>query len=111
MAKGVFDKAYMESKGAIVNERICEVTCLTNEATWVNPRKTAMFNLVAPRYKGEITSDEYEVQVTVPQNFRFTGRVPYDMTIVSDQAFVKIVAESFDSALFKVRDFFGIENV
>lgn len=54
--------------------------------------------------------EEYEVQVTVPQDFKFTGTVPYDMTIVSDQAFVKIVAESFDSALFKVRDFFGIEN-
>jgi len=46
----------------------------------------------------------------VPQDFKFTGTVPYDMTIVSDQAFVKIVAESFDSALSKVRDFFGIEN-
>lgn len=53
---------------------------------------------------------EFEVQVTVPADFKFTGRVPYDMTIVSNQAFVKLVAENFDQALKRVHDFFGIEN-
>lgn len=51
---------------------------------------------------------EFEVQVTVPADFKFTGRVPYDMNIVSDQAFVKLVAENFEQALERVNDFFGI---
>lgn len=54
--------------------------------------------------------DEYEVQVTVPADFKFTGRVPYDMNIVSDQAFVTVIAESFEQALKRAHDFFGIEN-
>lgn len=53
---------------------------------------------------------EFEVQVTVPSGFKFNGTVPYDMNIVSDQAFVTIVAESFEQALERAHDFFGIEN-
>ena len=53
---------------------------------------------------------EFEVQVTVPADFKFTGRVPYDMNIVSDQAFVTVVAESFEQALERARNFFGIKN-
>ena len=53
---------------------------------------------------------EFEVQVTVPKNFKFTGKVPYDMNIVSDQAFVTVVAESFEQALKRAQNFFEKQN-
>ena len=41
---------------------------------------------------------EYEIQIAVPNDFHFTGEVPYDIHIVGSIAFVTLVAESFDEA-------------
>ena len=47
--------------------------------------------------------EEYEVQVQMPQVWRFKGVVPFDMEIVGDQAFVTVLAESIDEATVRAR--------
>jgi len=47
--------------------------------------------------------EEFEVQVQMPQVWRFKGVVPYDMEIVADQAFVKVVATSVEEATSRAR--------
>ena len=47
--------------------------------------------------------EEYEVQVQMPEVWRFKGVVPYDMEIVADQAFVKVVATSVEEATSRAR--------
>ena len=49
---------------------------------------------------------EFEIQMTVPEDFHFTGQVPYDIHIVGDTAFVTVVAESFDKAKEMVYNYF-----
>jgi len=49
---------------------------------------------------------DFEVQVTVPEDFRFMGTVPYDMEIVGNQAFVMVPAVSIEEAVQKVNEFF-----
>ena len=49
---------------------------------------------------------DFEVQVTVPEDFRFMGTVPYDMEIVGDQAFVVVPALTIEEAVQKVNQFF-----
>lgn len=49
---------------------------------------------------------EYEVQVEVPVNFKMSGSVPFDMTIVSNRAFVKMVAPSIEEATRRAKEFF-----
>ena len=49
---------------------------------------------------------EYEVQVEVPANFKMSGSVPFDMTIVSNQAFVKMIAPSIEEATRRAEEFF-----
>jgi len=49
---------------------------------------------------------EYEVQVEVPPNFTMFGSVPFDITIVSNQAFVRMVAPSHQEALKRAKEFF-----
>ena len=51
--------------------------------------------------------EEFQVQITVPEGFRFTGVVPWDMNIVSNQAFVTIVAPSLTEAVRRAHDFFN----
>jgi len=51
---------------------------------------------------------EFEVQVTVPPNFRFSGVVPYDMEIVGDQAFVRMVASSVEQARTRAQEYFTV---
>lgn len=53
---------------------------------------------------------EYEVQLTVPDNFRFTGPVPFDMNIVGGQAFVRVVASSYEEALARAKTFFETDQ-
>jgi hypothetical protein len=48
----------------------------------------------------------FEVQITLPEDFHFFGKVPFDMDIVGDQAFVKVLAESMEEATTKVREYF-----
>ena len=49
--------------------------------------------------------DEFEVIVTMPEVWRFKGVVPYDMEIVGDQAFVRVVAASVDEATERARSY------
>ena len=49
---------------------------------------------------------DFEVQVTVPDDFRFMGSIPYDMEIVGDQAFVVVPALSIEEAVQKANEFF-----
>jgi len=49
---------------------------------------------------------DFEVQVTMPKDFCFTGSVPYDMEIVGDQAFVTVPAVSIEEAVQKANEFF-----
>ena len=48
----------------------------------------------------------FEVQVAVPEDFCFTGSIPYDMEIVGDQAFVVVPAVSIEEAVQKANEFF-----
>ena len=49
---------------------------------------------------------DFEVQVAVPEDFRFMGTVPYDMEIVGNQAFVTVPAVSIEEAVQKANEFF-----
>ena len=49
---------------------------------------------------------DFEVQVAVPEDFRFMGTVPYDMEIVGDQAFVVVPALTIEEAVQKANEFF-----
>ncbi len=49
---------------------------------------------------------DFEVQVTVPEDFRFMGSIPYDMEIVGDQAFVVVPAMTIEEAVQKANEFF-----
>ena len=49
---------------------------------------------------------DFEVQVTMPEDFCFTGSVPYDMEIVGNQAFVIVPAVSIEEAVQKANEFF-----
>ena len=49
--------------------------------------------------------DEFEVIVQMPEVWRFKGVVPYDMEIVADQAFVKVVATSVEEATERARSY------
>jgi hypothetical protein len=49
---------------------------------------------------------DFEVQVAVPEDFRFMGSIPYDMEIVGDQAFVVVPALSIEEAVQKANEFF-----
>ena len=49
---------------------------------------------------------EYEVQVTIPEDFEFSGVVPFDMSISGGYAFVKVIAESLEEARFKANEYF-----
>ena len=49
---------------------------------------------------------DFEVQVTVPEDFRFMGSIPYDMEIVGNQAFVIVPAVSIEEAVQTATKFF-----
>ena len=49
---------------------------------------------------------DFEVQITVPEDFRFMGSIPYDMEIVGNQAFVVVPAVSIEEAVQKANEFF-----
>lgn len=49
---------------------------------------------------------DFEVQITVPEDFRFMGTVPYDMEIVGNQAFVIVPAVTIEEAVQKANEFF-----
>ena len=49
---------------------------------------------------------DFEVQVTIPEDFRFMGSIPYDMEIVGNQAFVIVPALTIEEAIQKANKFF-----
>jgi len=49
---------------------------------------------------------DFEVQVVVPDGFRFRGAVPYHMEIFGNQAFVTVPALSIEEAAQKANEFF-----
>lgn len=50
---------------------------------------------------------EYQVQITIPEGFKFSGVVPFDMNIVAGEAFVTLVAPSWSDAVSRVKNFFN----
>ena len=50
---------------------------------------------------------EYQVQITIPEGFKFSGTVPFDMNIVAGEAFVTRVAPSWPEAVSRVKNFFN----
>lgn len=48
---------------------------------------------------------EFEVIVAMPEVWRFKGKVPFDMNIVGDQAFITVLAESIEEATQRARSY------
>ena len=53
---------------------------------------------------------DFEVQVTVPEDFQFSGAVPYDMEILGNQAFVTVIAASLTEARSRVEEYFNFKE-
>lgn len=49
---------------------------------------------------------DFEVQVEMPEGFRFSGAVPYHMEIFGNQAFVTVPALSIEEAVQKANEYF-----
>ena len=63
----------------------------------------AEFDIVMNRIKN---LTEYEIQVNIPEDFEFSGVVPYDMSISGDTAWVKVIAASLEEAKLKANEYF-----
>ena len=50
---------------------------------------------------------EFTVTTEVPENFRFNGVVPFDMSIIGNQIKAKVWAVDFDEAAKRLDDFLG----
>jgi hypothetical protein len=50
---------------------------------------------------------EFEVQVTVPEDFVWPGHVPYDIHILKDQAFVTVPANTIEEAKRLAEEYFN----
>jgi hypothetical protein len=48
---------------------------------------------------------EFEVKTTLPEDFRFKGRVPFDMHIVDNEATIKVLALDLEEAMMRVDSF------
>jgi hypothetical protein len=48
---------------------------------------------------------EFTVTTEVPDDFRFTGLIPFDMNIVGSIMEAKVWAVDFDEAVYKLNDF------
>ena len=54
---------------------------------------------------------EFEVKTTLPEDFRFKGRVPFDMVIVGDEVTIKVLALTLEEAMMRVDSFlFGVDD-
>ena len=54
---------------------------------------------------------EFEVKTTLPEDFRFNGRVPFDMQIVGDEVTIKVLALTLEEAMMRVDSFlFGVDD-
>ena len=53
---------------------------------------------------------EFEVKTTLPEDFRFKGKVPFDMYIDGDEVTIKVLALTLEEAINRVDMFlFGVE--
>ena len=50
---------------------------------------------------------EFTVTTEVPENFRFNGVVPFDMSIIDNQIEAKVWAVDFDEAAKRLDNFLG----
>ena len=50
---------------------------------------------------------EFTVTTEVPDNFRFNGVVPFDMSIIDNQIEAKVWAVDFDEAAKRLDNFLG----
>ena len=50
---------------------------------------------------------EFTVTTEVPEDFRFNGVVPFDMSIIDNQIEAKVWAVDFDEAAKRLDDFLG----
>lgn len=54
---------------------------------------------------------EFEVKTTIPEGFRFRGRVPFDMQIDGEDVIVKVYALTLEEAINRVDMFlFGVDD-
>ena len=54
---------------------------------------------------------EFEVKTTIPDGFRFRGKVPFDMEIDGDDVTVKVYALTLEEAINRVDMFlFGVDD-
>ena len=54
---------------------------------------------------------EFEVKTTLPEDFRFNGRVPFDMQIKDGEATIKVLALTLEEAMMRVDSFlFGVDD-
>ena len=54
---------------------------------------------------------EFEVKTTLPEDFRFNGRVPFDMQIVGDEVTIKVLALTLEESMMRVDLFlFGVDD-
>lgn len=117
MSRWFIDKTYLSDE--LVNDRICQVTCLLNDPTRFNERKISFIQEVLPRYLGEVKSDEYDVEVEMPYVTTATLAADIDDTVltfaltagtfmvVSKDSYIKIgnelmIIESVNSATNEV---------
>lgn len=49
--------------------------------------------------------EEFVVTTNVPEDFRFNGIVPFDMSIVDNQIEAKVWAVDFDEAVHRLNEF------
>ena len=54
---------------------------------------------------------EFEVKTTLPEGFRFNGKIPFDMQIEDGEATIKVLALTLDEAMMRVDSFlFGVDD-
>lgn len=54
---------------------------------------------------------EFEVKTTIPEGFRFRGRVPFDMYIEGEDVTIKVLALNLEEAIQRVDMFlFGVDD-
>ena len=53
---------------------------------------------------------EFEIKTTLPENFRFKGRVPFDIHIVDNEATIKVLALNLEEAMMRVNSFIFEDN-
>ena len=54
---------------------------------------------------------EFEIKTTLPEDFQFKGKVPFDMEIVGDEVTMKVFATSLEEAMNRADAFlFGVND-